>query len=48
MAKKRTLKITFDRDVSVFYKEDFKLFKKLTETIYNAKIIESEDGVSER
>lgn len=40
----RSVKISFDRDVPVFGKRDFALFKKMAEAIYGAKVIHAEDA----
>jgi len=41
---RRTLKITFADDVSVFEPVKYKLFKKMVKAIYGSKVIGGEDG----
>ncbi len=43
----RTLKITFKHKIPVFAPEDWRLFKKMAETIYRDKIVSAEDGLVE-
>ena len=45
MEGERTLLITFKHKIPVFAPEQFKLFKKMTETIYEDKIVAVEDGL---
>jgi len=45
---KKLMIVGFDKDVAVFYPEDWKLAKTLLETIYNAKIVYASDGKTEK
>ncbi len=45
MEGERTLQITFKHKIPVFASEQFKLFKKMAETIYRDKIVGAEDGL---